>query len=353
MDIKYQEVLKQYDFKVQNTYRTRGAHIIETNEGDKLFKRLECSKNRVEFEYKTQQLLIKRGYSNIDLYVPNSNDEIITRDTAGNCFVIKNWNSGREIDLREEEEVLCGVVNLASIHMLLRNTPVDKEDPCYRVEENLHKIFDKRIRELRRVRSYIRGRRKKHEFELCFLDCYDNLFKQAIRASKLLKESQYSSLLEHAIANGHVCHGNYTYHNLKIIDKKSKKQDYRTSKKNYRTFDKEVITTNFDKAIIGVQIQDLYHLIRKTMEKNDWNASLGNKMIDTYDSICKISKEELKLLYVLLLYPEKFWKVSNYYYNGKKTWVPKRTIQKLMDVGNQDINKDIFLNQLKENIVCP
>ena len=32
MDAKYQEVLKQYNFKINNTLGL-GAHIIETNEG--------------------------------------------------------------------------------------------------------------------------------------------------------------------------------------------------------------------------------------------------------------------------------------------------------------------------------
>lgn len=44
--------------------------------------------------------------------------------------------------------------------------------------------------------------------------------------------------------------------------------------------------------MVGIQINDLYHFIRKTMEKNDWDISLGNKMIETYKKYCDISEGE-------------------------------------------------------------
>lgn len=338
METKYQEVFSQYNFKIHNSFRIRGAHIIETNIGPKLFKGLECSVNHVNFENEIQQVLVKRAYPYLDLYVPNSKKEIITTDSMGNQFFIKDWYSGLECDLKQEEDVLNGVANLACIHNLLRNVPISEESRTLNGEINLNESFEKRIRELKRVRSYIKQKRKKKEFELSFLDCYDHFFDQATLANELLKASQYDNLLKAAQSKGHVCHGNYTYHNLIFLGK--------THKYNERN-SKQIITTNFDRAVIGIQINDLYHFIRKTMEKTNWDIKLGNKMIKIYNSTCAISKEEAHLLYILLLYPEKFWKVSNHYYNGKKTWVPKRTIQKLEDVKNQTEDKDKFLKQLK------
>ncbi len=355
MDVKYQEIFKEYDFKITGTFRIRGAHIIETNNGPKLFKRLECSTSQVEFEDNIQQLLVKKGHPYVDLYVRNSKDEIITTDSRGNKFIIKDWNSGIECDLRKEEDVLASVTNLARLHKLLRGVCVNERNNISFQEKNLNTSFERRIKELRRVRAYVRKRRKKHEFELCFLNCYDSLLNQANIANDLLKASQYDKLLENAISNGNICHGNYTYHNIVFLDKRQrglykKKHEKRHQDSNLNFPNRQIVTNNFEKAVVGIQINDLYHFIRKTMEKNYWNISLGSKMIETYDSTCSISKEEAELLYILLLYPEKFWKVCNRYYNGKKTWVPKRTTEKLVDVNKQTVNKDCFLKQLKENL---
>jgi hypothetical protein len=83
------------------------------------------------------------------------------------------------------------------------------------------------------------------------------------------------------------------------------------------------------------------------MEKNDWDILYGSNMIESYDRIKPISKKELGVLYVLLLYPEKFWKITNFYYNGKKAWVSGRNIQKLVSIGEQNIKKEMFLKSLE------
>ena len=115
----------------------------------------------------------------------------------------------------------------------------------------------------------------------------------------------------------------------------------------YHPMEQAIATTNFEKSHIGLQMTDLYHFIRKVMEKNDWDILYGSNIIEAYDRIQPISKRELKILYVLLLYPEKFWKITNFYYNGKKVWVSGRNIQKLSSIGAQNPKKEIFLKRLE------
>jgi hypothetical protein len=108
-----------------------------------------------------------------------------------------------------------------------------------------------------------------------------------------------------------------------------------------------ISTTNFEKSYIGLQICDLYQFVRKVMEKNDWDILYGSNIIEAYDRIKPISKAELNVLYLLLLYPEKFWKITNFYYNGKKSWVSGRNTQKLNIIGEQNAKKEMFLNKLE------
>lgn len=83
------------------------------------------------------------------------------------------------------------------------------------------------------------------------------------------------------------------------------------------------------------------------MEKNDWDILYGNNIIEIYDRIRPISKDELEILYLLLLYPEKFWKITNFYFNGKKVWISTRNIQKLNSIGEQNPKRIIFLKKLE------
>lgn len=365
MEDRNQEVFRQYTIKIYNTYRTRGAFILETDKGLKLLKSFESSKNRVEFENTLQEYLAEQNYPYIDLYVRNAANEIITEDSIGNKYVLKNWFPGEECNLRDEADVLDAATNLAILHSLLREVPLTDEQVMHNTFIDLMEVFDKRNRELKRVRSYIREKRKKNEFEMCYMSCYDEFYEQALTATKVLGESRYSELLKEAIQHRCVCHGNYTYHNIIMLKsaRMGSEKFGQTSYTNWQVLDKKDIlsaagfnkrtaytnmaTTNFDKACVGIQIMDLYHFMRKVMEKNDWDLDLGSMILDTYSNILSVDKEEKKLLYVLLLYPEKFWKITNFYYNGKKSWVPQRNIQKLIGIQQQSERKKQFLDCLE------
>jgi len=114
--------------------------------------------------------------------------------------------------------------------------------------------------------------------------------------------------------------------------------------------DDSIATTNFEKVCVGVQMTDLYCFVRKVMEKNNWNISFGKLIVDEYNKVNPLSKDQMNILYVLLLYPEKFWKITNFYYNARKSWVPRRNIQKLQSLSEQSKDKNIFLENLKQGL---
>ncbi|WFR57388.1 hypothetical protein QA584_27910 [Anaerocolumna sp. AGMB13025] len=355
MEDRNLELFRQYNIKIYNTYRIRGAFIVETDKGLKLLKSLESSKSRMDFENTVLEYLTVQNYPYVDLYVKNNSGEIITEDSAGNKYVLKNWFPGEECNLRDEADVADAAVNLAILHTLLREVPLTQEQLIYNSYVDLMEVFDKRNRELKRVRSYIREKRKKNEFELCYLNCYDEFYEQSQEATRILGDSNYEQLMKEAVEHKYICHGNYTYHNVIML------KSGQASLPNWKNYSNEeslsaaglrgsikanMATTNFDKACIGIQITDLYQFIRKVMEKNDWDLDIGSMILDNYTRILSVDKDELKLLYVLLLYPEKFWKITNFYYNGKKSWVPQRNIQKLIGIQEQMERKKQFLDCL-------
>ncbi|MDO5518936.1 MAG: CotS family spore coat protein [bacterium] len=332
MDDKHGEIFRQYDLKVYNTYRARGAFLLETNQGIKLLKSFEGSKNHLIYENKVKDVLINKGITNIDLLVPNKVGEYISDDSSSSSYIIRNWFSGEECNLKELKDVQNAAKNLATIHMYMQNIDTTEEEKNYFLQQNLSTVFEKHNKELKRVRTYIWNKKQRNEFENNFLILFDDFYKQALNATKLLGESQYESLYINSCQENMVCHGNYNYHNLLVS-------------KNI------IATTNFDKCCIGVQITDLYQFLRKCMEKNNWSPDLGAAIIDSYNEVKQLSKEEIQTLYLLLLYPEKFWKVTNYYFNNKKSWISKRNIQKLMSQQQQAPLKAQFLKKLFSDVM--
>ena len=58
--------------------------------------------------------------------------------------------------------------------------------------------------------------------------------------------------------------------------------------------------------------------------------------------------EEKKILYILFMFPEKYWKIANFYYNAGKAWISKRSQEKLNTIVEQKELRSNFLNLLAD-----
>ena len=52
-------------------------------------------------------------------------------------------------------------------------------------------------------------------------------------------------------------------------------------------------------------------------------------MLNKYQEVKELSKEELENLSIRFAYPEKYWKLANYYYTHNKAWISEKNLEKL------------------------
>ena len=109
----------------------------------------------------------------------------------------------------------------------------------------------------------------------------------------------------------------------------------------------EMAVIEFNRMHRGVQVEDLYHFTRKILEKHGWDLRLGMRLLETYDRILPLNAQERTYLYYLFLYPEKYWKQLNFYYNAGKAWIPVRSIEKLQKLEEQQTARNLFLEAIR------
>ena len=68
-------------------------------------------------------------------------------------------------------------------------------------------------------------------------------------------------------------------------------------------------------------------------------------MLKAYEKNRKLSAAEKLDLYYRLSYPEKFWKIVNFYYNSSKAWIPGRNQEKLEKLLKLEEEKNRYLEQ--------
>ena len=328
MDDKIADLLAQYDLTVYRAGRVKGAWILETDQGLKCLGSCGYSEGKVRFEQKVKVHAAEQGYTNIDLYVPNREENFLVQGPYNEMFVMKNWYQGEECNAKSKEHVLLAVKTLATLHNCMSGLVLSDEEKEFCLQPKLTETLEKRNKELRRVRTYIRSKKQKNYFEQNFLGQFEVQFSQAEQAAKLLDETVYEEYYNHSIASGRMLHGSFTHHSVMLI--------------GYG----DAAVTGFEKTCGGIQICDFYLLFRKMMEKWEWDTSLGAEMLETYDHIRSIPNEEFRLLHILLSYPEKFWKVANQYYNNRKSWIPEKNMQKLLQTMDQAEMKQRSIQQL-------
>lgn len=122
------------------------------------------------------------------------------------------------------------------------------------------------------------------------------------------------------------CHGTYDYHCV--------------------IFEKEAVATiNFQKFYIGNQLDDLYHFIRKIMEKNKYKFQVLSDIIEEYSKWINLEKKDYEYIYILYCYPEKFYKISNQYMNSSKNWISPKMLEKLKKVMADETSKNKLLDE--------
>ena len=321
MEEKSLEFFEKYEITVTGTARTRGAFRIDTERGPKLLLPYSGSEARAVFEQGLLTCLTEQGFF-VDGYVANKEGAFVTKDEYEEPFLMKNWYYGEECNVRKPEQALAAVRHLAALHNAL--TGLVQTMPGA-VQKSLPELFEKRNRELRRVRAFIREKKRKAYFETVYINTFPEFYEKAEAAFNRAKECGCTETLAVALAEGRACHGTYTHHNLLVLS------------------DGSFATVNFDKACLGVQIADFYLFFRKLMEKTGWDRELAEKLMEAYTSVRRVERPEWQVFYLLLSYPEKFWKISNSYHNGKKSWIPQKTTEKLLAVMEQEREKEAVL----------
>ncbi len=330
MSDKMSEVYEAYDMEIYQTMRGRGATLLKTDKGYFQLKIPEVNESRLNAEYQLKEKLFEIGFTQIDRCIKNVHGELVTFDRYNNPYVMRRAFDGKECNVNNPVEIQLAVENLAKLHFACRKAFESTESD---VHIRLSGDFRRRNQELKRVRSFVGRQKSKKVFEELYIKAFDYFYGQALECEK-----EKSYLQESGYENTHLgyCHGMYNQHSILFSYKDNG--------------DVSAATVNFDKFYVGNQLDDLYHFVRKIVEKNNYDVSLMFEIIECYGKICPLSRDDMDYIYKLYSYPEKFYKISNQYINAPKNWISPKMLEKLTKVIQDEERKKDLLEKLKEYI---
>lgn len=314
-------LLEQYEVEVSRTRKGRGAILCDTDQGCLIFKEYAGSAEKLGVQDRLLTQITSMGKVRVENIIPARDGSLFVKDNDGVSYILKTYFEGRECNIYDRSECVEAVKVLARLHSCMELPACEAgEAPRFSQERE----YEKHNRELRKVRRYLRKKGQKNWFEICLQNSFDYFLDQALEVTQEWQTYSQGAVSDDRSVSVY-CHGDYQYHNIV-------------------KYNGEWCVINFEKCMQDNPIRDLYLLLRKLLEKGGWNISLGSELLAAYEAEMPISAYSRIDLYYRLAYPEKFWKIVNFYFNSGKAWIPERNQEKLEKLIGQEEAKQRFLD---------
>ncbi len=349
-------ILDNYDMTVLRTWKGRSAILCETEKGIRILREYTGPKDKLcVLEAVTEQL--KEAGFLTDCIMRNKDGELCSYDRDHTAYIVKEYREGRECSVTDSADCVSAVKQLAGIHKVFRipqpeqirpwrvspcgDAGMDSSEDCaaegtgqseaarpfrFRMFSPVQE-YERYNKELKRIWKHLRDKSTKTDFEVFLLQNYGFFMDQAAKVLERIRNSGSEEYYRHQAELGALCHGDFQHHNILFTQS-------------------GIFIMNYEKCLQDIQIRDFYLFFRKIMEKNNWNPSIGEQLLDGYDSVRSIDRQETEQLYYRLSYPEKFRKVVSYYYNSGKSWIPGKNREKLERLLAQEQARQNFLKTL-------
>ncbi|MBQ7765607.1 MAG: CotS family spore coat protein [Lachnospiraceae bacterium] len=323
-------LLENYDFTVIKAHKVRGAFVCETDKGLKIMKEYQAPVSKLALMDVLLRGMSDRSAVFVDTLVADQEGNFISYDRDGMGYVVKDYFEGRECSPRDTGDLKLAMQALAMLHEGLYWPEDEMPKGLHRFD--LKEDVARQNKGLKKIRSFIRGRGCKSEFELALLDAYNLFLAQALRAEERIAKEDFSDFYAVVEKKKQFAHGDFQYHNVQFGKERS-------------------AILHFEKCQWDSRVRDVALFLRKTLEKADWDVGLGSSLLQEYEAINPLSDSERRQLFYRLAYPEKFRKIANFYYNSNKAFLTGQYLSKLENILRLEKSKDVFLHNVFDDVI--
>ena len=323
------DVFKDFGITVNKCYKVRGVFICETNKGIKAIRKSDYTPAQIILQYNIKEHLIKRGFDCLDQLYVSQNDTPYTI-YYNRTFIMSDWYNGPEIDFYKPEDIYHTMRLLGQMHTAATGFNVSGYDINDIKIKNLGDTYKKRQVETIKLKKRISNVGNKTEFEVLYFNNASEYMELQEMALSFLNTDNYEELIKLARQDRTIAHNKYTYHNIKKVSEEN------------------VVLSGFEKSGYDVQLTDVAYVIRRIMEKNQWDVGLLANIMNEYSKTRPLSSQEWDIIKGMIIFPERFAKLCNKYYYTKRRWNYNMFYRKLSNMlAYKDVQMDCAKQILK------
>lgn len=322
------EIERQFDIKIENIKPNKGVYLLKTDKGLKCLKKINYGTQKLLFVYGAKEHLMKNGFPRVDRYCVNTEGNpyaLVNED----IYTLSGWIDGRECDFKIKDDLVNAAKSLAHMHIASKGYEPPENSKLKTDLGRWPSLMEKRVRSLDKMRDMGRKKGNKGSFDLNYtktIQFYKDLGKRAIN---VLDSSMYMNLCRITEEEKGFCHHDFTYHNI-IIDKED-----------------NVNVIDFDYCKREIRTYDISAFMIKVLKRVNWDIEHAQLIIDSYNDVSPLKEEEYRVLFAFLLFPQRFWRLSNRYYYNEVNWPSNTFNNKLEDLISEQEIYTKFIDNFK------
>ena len=162
-----EQILEQYELEVKSISRGRDSYQCDTEQGPKILREYRGSKERAGFLADMLDHLSGQGRT-VETVMRTKEGEPFSVNEEETKYILYQAFPGAECDTKNRADMLSAVRELALLHQSAQNYEGSVPEFLKSGQNNLLLLYEKRNRELNKVRNYIRAKKKKNDFEMMF-----------------------------------------------------------------------------------------------------------------------------------------------------------------------------------------
>ena len=319
-DINEKILWEGYGLRFRGGTRTRTGLVCRTDQGIRELKKPRGSAESLYLAFRVKAHLWETGFRQISRMAETVDGEPFYRQD-GVLYMLEEPMPQEVLEEDGTEAFVRGADTLGQMHRAVQGLADEREKWD---SGRLPGLYVKRRSELAKMRRRNDRRGNYDAIDLLLIRCYDGFMEQAKAAEELLEKGGYRDMVNQAAAKGAFCHNAFKSEALRIHP------------------DGRIFVGNFDKCRRELPLADLAFYLRRYFRKTDGDPAGVWQIVESYGRHCSLSDGDLTVLQGMLIYPEKFLRLVNEYYNRRRACVSPAMQERLAAAAKEEKNGHIL-----------
>lgn len=315
-----------YGWKVINAHQVLGILRVAAEDGEYALKRTHLPPERVVFLHKVLTEVAKNDFTRFAPFILSEKDRPYVY-LNGETYYATRWVPGTPANFSSINQVAQTALSLAQFHEASQHvSPGGYQPPS---EFHLARMLKERASDLRELIAMAEQARNPDSFDTLLAQLGPTLKKDAERSLRLMETEPCQDFLAEAEQQRGVCHldvipDNFIYDHNRLV-----------------------WLLDFDLATYAPRVLDLYHLLRRSLQRTNWDTEVAYTCFLNFNTVKAIRHEEYLILQALLTFPYQAWRIAQTRYH---VFRDPNQVQDLDTYAVQETRRQAFLTAYEGQI---